>query len=79
MIEKTEKGISYMTSDAKIGLLLGFVFILVIISLVNGLPGLIGKDSQDGVFDASSLKALLVQLLDCDWMNWSIIPRINVS
>lgn len=36
-----------MTSDAKIGLLLGFVFILVIISLVNGLPGLIGKDSSN--------------------------------
>jgi len=36
-----------MTSDAKIGLLLGFVFILVIVSLVNGLPGLIGKESSD--------------------------------
>lgn len=36
-----------MTSDAKIGLLLGFVFILVIVSLVNGLPGIIGKDSAD--------------------------------
>lgn len=35
-----------MTSDAKIGLLLGFVFILVIVSLVNGIPGLIGKDSS---------------------------------
>jgi nucleoid-associated protein YgaU len=43
-----------MTSDAKIGLLLGFVFILVIISLVNGLPGLIGKDSSNRVLDTSA-------------------------
>jgi len=43
-----------MTSDAKIGLLLGFVFILVIVSLVNGLPGLIGKDSTNGVLDTSA-------------------------
>ena len=33
-----------MTSDAKIGLLLGLVFIFVIAFIINGLPGLHHKD-----------------------------------
>jgi nucleoid-associated protein YgaU len=36
-----------MTSDAKIGLLLGLVFIFVIAFLINGLPGLHGKDDTN--------------------------------
>ena len=42
-----------MTSDAKIGLLLAFVFILVIAFLINGLPGLMAKDSSGKVVDTS--------------------------
>jgi nucleoid-associated protein YgaU len=33
-----EKGVSNMTSDAKIGLLLGLAFIVIIAFLINGLP-----------------------------------------
>ncbi|MGA2094604.1 MAG: hypothetical protein ABSH16_14575 [Sedimentisphaerales bacterium] len=33
-----------MTSDAKIGLLLGLVFIFVIAFIINGLPGFHHKD-----------------------------------
>ncbi len=36
-----------MTSDAKIGLLLGLVFIFVIAFLINGLPGLHNKDDTN--------------------------------
>ncbi len=36
-----------MTSDAKIGLLLGLVFIFVIAFLINGLPGLHNKDDSN--------------------------------
>lgn len=36
-----------MTSDAKIGLLLGLVFIFVIAFLINGLPGIHGKDDTN--------------------------------
>jgi len=53
MIEKTEKGVSYMTSDAKVGLLLGLVFIVVIAFLLNGLPGLIAKGSSDKLIEQS--------------------------
>ena len=36
-----------MTSDAKIGLLLGLVFIFVIAFIINGLPGLHQKDDSN--------------------------------
>ena len=36
-----------MTSDAKIGLLLGLVFIFVIAFVINGLPGLHHKDDSN--------------------------------
>ena len=42
-----------MTSDAKIGLLLGLVFIIVIAFLLNGLPGLIAKGSSDKLIEQS--------------------------
>jgi len=32
------KGISKMTADAKVGLLLSFVFIIIIAFLIKGLP-----------------------------------------
>ena len=35
---RREKGVSIMTSDAKIGLLLGLVFIFIIAFIINGLP-----------------------------------------
>lgn len=38
-----------MTSDAKIGLLLGLVFIVVIAFLVNGLPKILNQDGGDEV------------------------------
>jgi nucleoid-associated protein YgaU len=37
-INTNENGVSLMTSDAKIGLLLGLVFIFVIAFIINGLP-----------------------------------------
>jgi nucleoid-associated protein YgaU len=51
MIEKTEKGVSYMTSDAKVGLLLGLVFIVIIAFLINGLPGLLSNGSSNAAVD----------------------------
>ena len=42
-----------MTSDAKIGLLLGLVFVVVIAFLINGLPGLIGKAANGQVVNTS--------------------------
>ncbi len=33
-----EKGVSRMTADAKVGLLLGLAFIVIIAFLINGLP-----------------------------------------
>jgi nucleoid-associated protein YgaU len=42
-----------MTSDAKIGLLLGLVFIVIIAFLVNGLPGLLKSEASGGVVDTS--------------------------
>ena len=36
-----------MTSDAKVGLLLGLVFIVIIAFLINGLPNLLAE-SEDG-------------------------------
>lgn len=35
-----------MTSDAKVGLLLGLVFIVIIAFLINGLPNLLAKDGN---------------------------------
>jgi nucleoid-associated protein YgaU len=42
-----------MTSDAKIGLLLGLVFIVIIAFLINGLPGLLNADASGGVVSTS--------------------------
>jgi nucleoid-associated protein YgaU len=39
-----EKGVSKMTADAKVGLLLGLFFIVVIAFLVNGLPNFIQEE-----------------------------------
>ncbi len=44
-----------MTSDAKIGLLLALVFIVVIAFLVNGLPELIGKPAGEGNHPTASI------------------------
>ncbi|MBW8036542.1 MAG: LysM peptidoglycan-binding domain-containing protein [Planctomycetes bacterium] len=38
-----------MTTDAKVGFLLGLVFIVVIAFLLNGLPGLLGRSASDVV------------------------------
>jgi nucleoid-associated protein YgaU len=46
-ISRKEKGSFIMTSDAKIGLLLGLVFIFVIAFVINGLPGLHHKDDSN--------------------------------
>ena len=40
-----------MTSDAKIGLLLGLVFIFIIAFIINGLPGL-SQDSHNNTLTA---------------------------
>ncbi len=42
-----------MTSDAKIGLLLGLVVIVIIAFLINGLPSLLNSASSDGVVKTS--------------------------
>jgi LysM repeat protein len=42
-----------MTSDAKIGLLIGLVFIVIIAFLINGLPELIGDGSTEGIINTS--------------------------
>ena len=42
-----------MTSDAKVGLLLGLVFIVIIAFLINGIPNLIGDKPQDGIITNS--------------------------
>lgn len=42
-----------MTSDAKVGLLLGLVFIVVIAFLINGLPGLMDKASGGKIVSTS--------------------------
>jgi nucleoid-associated protein YgaU len=42
-----EKGVSTMTSDAKIGLLLGFVFIITIGFLIDGLPDFLKSASAE--------------------------------
>lgn len=42
-----------MTSDAKIGLLLGLGVIIIIAFLINGLPSLLGSDSADDVVKTS--------------------------
>lgn len=42
-----------MTSDAKIGLLLGLVVIVIIAFLINGLPGLLNSASSEGVVKTS--------------------------
>jgi len=42
-----------MTSDAKIGLLLGLVVIVIIAFLINGLPSLLNSASADGVVKTS--------------------------
>jgi len=42
-----------MTSDAKIGLLLGLVFIVVIAFLLNGLPGLLSRAESEGPIETS--------------------------
>jgi LysM repeat protein len=39
-----EKGVSKMTADAKIGLLLGLFFIVIIAFLVNGLPNFVQRE-----------------------------------
>ena len=38
-----------MTSDAKVGLLLGLVFIVIIAFLMNGLPGLLNRNPSSGL------------------------------
>ncbi len=43
-----------MTSDAKVGVLLAFVFIVIIAFLINGLPGLLEKNSQGDIQTAVS-------------------------
>ena len=55
-----------MTSDAKIGLLLGLVVIVIIAFLINGLPSLLNSASSDGVVKTSiaSYKAPSVGLSD---------------
>jgi hypothetical protein len=35
-----------MTADAKVGLLLGLVFIVLIAFLINGLPGFLNPEQQ---------------------------------
>lgn len=40
-----------MTSDAKVGLLLGLVFIVIIAFLINGLPGLLSSGSSNAAVD----------------------------
>jgi len=42
-----------MTSDAKIGLLLGLVVIVIIAFLINGLPSLLNSASSEGVVKTS--------------------------
>ncbi len=42
-----------MTSDAKIGLLLGLVVIVIIAFLINGLPSLLNSASSEGVIKTS--------------------------
>jgi len=42
-----------MTSDAKVGLLLGLVFIVIIAFLINGLPNLLKGDSTDDLITNS--------------------------
>ena len=49
MIEINDKGVPYMTSDAKVGLLLGLVFIVTIAFLINGLPGLLADNGGKAV------------------------------
>jgi len=44
-----------MTSDAKVGLLLGLVFIVVIAFLINGLPDLLGNVSPRDVVSTSAV------------------------
>ena len=42
-----------MTSDAKVGLLLGLVFIVIIAFLINGLPNLLNKDNSEEIVSNS--------------------------
>jgi nucleoid-associated protein YgaU len=41
-----QKGVTGMTADAKVGLLLGLVFIVLIAFLINGLPGFLSAPSK---------------------------------
>ena len=45
-----------MTADAKVGLLLGLVFIVIIAFLINGLPNLLKGDGTDDVIKSSVTK-----------------------
>ena len=42
-----------MTSDAKIGLLLGLVFIVIIAFVINGIPSFFDRDGSDEVINTS--------------------------
>lgn len=44
-----EKGVSGMTADAKVGLLLGLVFIIIIAFLINGLPNIMENQDGEGI------------------------------
>ncbi len=46
-IAKKEKGVLNMTADAKVGLLLGLVFIVIIAFLINGLPRVLDAENRN--------------------------------
>lgn len=53
-----------MTSDAKVGLLLGLVFIVIIAFLINGLPNLLAKDGDSNTFRSTIPNANAFIVLD---------------
>ena len=53
-----------MTSDAKVGLLLGLVFIVIIAFLINGLPNLLAKDGDSNTFRSTIPNANAFMILD---------------
>ena len=67
-----------MTSDAKIGLLLGLVFIFIIAFIINGLPGL-GKNTDSNELTSTYIKNLKTDSLDIANKTRKAAVKINYT
>jgi len=70
------KGVSKMTADAKVGLLLSFVFIIIIAFLIKGLPDFFGSASaQEGL--TTSVDGFASGELDLSNQAEAVVKTIN--